>query len=306
MLQYEQFEENVRRRLEQLYGEGSRVVVCNMRKNNGIILRGLSAYVPDRRVVPTIYPKDFYERYCEGMPFEDVFREIEDTVATGYETSNVDVEYYKVYESAKDTLRLKMINYESNRAFLQEVPCRRFLDLALVCYSQVPGDMPWYGTITVNHDHLCHWDISEDELFDKAQENSCGLDKWALLEMESLLRAIQPEDDCVEDAPEGEYPDMYVLTNHSKVNGACVVCYPDVLKRCAEVIKSDFYVLPSSIHELILVKMWNQGEEELQAMVREVNEEQLREEEVLSYHVYRYCISEGYLVDIVTGEKEYM
>jgi len=306
MLQYEQFEDNVRRRLEQLYGEGSRVEVCNMRKNNGILLRGLSAYVPDRRVVPTIYPEDFYEHYCQGMSLEEVFREIENTVATGYETSGVDVEYYKEYESVKDTLHVKMINYDSNHAFLQRVPFRRFLDLALVCYSEVPGDMPWYGTITVNHDHLRRWGISEDELFTKAQENSCRQDKWVLLELESLIREIQAEDDCMEDAPEGEYPDMYVLTNCSKVNGACVVLYPDVLKKCAEVMKGDFYILPSSIHELILVEMWNQDEEELQAMVREVNEEQLRDEEVLSYHIYRYCVSEGYLLDVVTGQKSDM
>ena len=79
-----------------------------------------------------------------------------------------------------------------------------------------------------------------------------------------------------------------ILTNTNRTNGAGVILYPNVLKEFAEEMGHDFYIIPSSIHETILLPMLGDDWEALSQMVKEVNATQLAPEEVLSDHVYEY------------------
>ena len=82
---------------------------------------------------------------------------------------------------------------------------------------------------------------------------------------------------------------MYVLTNEKKYLGAAALLYPYVLNHIGKILKNNFYVLPSSIHECILVPdSGRYSRMELMSMVREVNESQVEKEEILSYEVYYY------------------
>lgn len=88
------------------------------------------------------------------------------------------------------------------------------------------------------------------------------------------------------------FPPMYVITNKQNLYGAVCILYPDVLKDVAQKLDSDFYVLPSSVHETIAVPAENldiNHASSLKAMVREVNQSELTPEEVLSDNVYYYC-----------------
>lgn len=82
---------------------------------------------------------------------------------------------------------------------------------------------------------------------------------------------------------------MYILTNEEKYFGAAALLYPHVLSHISRLLHCNFYVLPSSIHECILVPDSGQfSKKELETMVREVNETQVEDEEVLSQNVYYY------------------
>ena len=82
---------------------------------------------------------------------------------------------------------------------------------------------------------------------------------------------------------------MYVLTNESSLNGASCILYEDVLYDFAHEIDNDLYILPSSIHEVILLpKLSIYEKKELVNMVREVNTEGVDADEVLSDNVYEY------------------
>ena len=82
---------------------------------------------------------------------------------------------------------------------------------------------------------------------------------------------------------------MYILTNEYKLNGAATILYRDVLEDFSKACDGDFYLLPSSIHEVILVpaKECNSFDEMTQ-MVQEVNETQVEAEELLADHAYYY------------------
>ena len=87
---------------------------------------------------------------------------------------------------------------------------------------------------------------------------------------------------------------MYILTNQKGINGASCLLYPDVMNKLSEEFQSDFYVFPSSIHELILVPTHdNKSNNEYSNMVREINATQVAREEVLSDHVYYYSRVNG-------------
>ena len=109
--------------------------------------------------------------------------------------------------------------------------------------------------------------------------------------MADLLKDMLPDD-----ADSEALQPMYILSNSGKVNGATCILYDGLLSQIAERLKSDFILLPSSIHEVILVPV-DQCEElcTFSSMVAEVNETQLTDEEILSDHAYYYERSKGVL-----------
>ena len=81
--------------------------------------------------------------------------------------------------------------------------------------------------------------------------------------------------------------EQYVLTNIAQINGATAILYPNLLQEIGEATQSNFFILPSSIHEVILMKdNGDMNAEELQRMVMEINRTQVAPEEVLSDEVY--------------------
>ena len=86
------------------------------------------------------------------------------------------------------------------------------------------------------------------------------------------------------------YPRMFVLTNKNRTFGAITILYPNILKCFADKVKSDLFILPSSIHEVIIIARCELDRIiSFEDMVREVNDEQVAKEDILSYHVYEYC-----------------
>ena len=109
-----------------------------------------------------------------------------------------------------------------------------------------------------------------------------------------------------------EMHQMYILTNRNKINGAGCILYPDVLKTFADMMVHDLYIIPSSVHETLLIPIFPDDEdvvedpdsiyygmtqeEMLNAMIQEVNITQLTPEEVLSDHAYKYIRATGEIV----------
>ena len=87
----------------------------------------------------------------------------------------------------------------------------------------------------------------------------------------------------------GEQVPMYVLKNRQGVGGASCILYPCLLKNISERFGSSFYIIPSSIHEQIIVLSNDtQDSRTIREMIKEINDTQVRDEEVLSYSLYYY------------------
>ena len=92
---------------------------------------------------------------------------------------------------------------------------------------------------------------------------------------------------------------MYVLSNKSRVEGAACMLYPNLIQDFAEAIQSSFYIIPSSIHELLLLPTKHFEEsQEVTSMIQEINDTQVSVEEILSYSLYLYDREEQKIIKI--------
>lgn len=204
--------------------------------------------------------------------------------------SDIDVSGFTVWDSIKAHIRARLVNTERNRGRLEKAPHRGFLDLSLEYYADMPGAFPGRQvSIPIRDGHTRYWDVDEETLYRTAMENMEGADATAFECMDELLAPCwdvekEMKKELLKGCP------MYVLGNKSRINGAVQMCSKDVMGRVSGFFKQDFWILPSSIHEVILLPAGEYGEdaEELAGIVKDVNDTQLAPEEILSYHVYRY------------------
>lgn len=287
-----------------------------VKKNNGMEMTGIVAKHTGHTTSPTIYINSLYR---EEMTEEEII-ETADILCQEFQTSefpeDVDLSDFAVFEKAKSRLAFKLIHAEKNKELLKNVPHRLFHNLAIVFYYVVK-EPPFYGkaSILVRDNYKKRWGISTDELMELTLKNTPELLPWVINDMEDVMREIFAEsiksntgedfldekwlDELIsqmDEKQEKKIP-MYVLTNKQKLYGAACMLYPEVLKKFAEKIKQDFYILPSSIHEVILVPA-NAGcdQQSLHEIVTDINRTQVAADEILADSVYFYSKSRDTVV----------
>ena len=115
------------------------------------------------------------------------------------------------------------------------------------------------------------------------------------MSMSSMLRGLLPsiEDDDSSDGLFTQDDMMFILTSEQKLNGAANILDKAMMDMILDKFGSDFYLLPSSIHEWLVLPDSGLNPAFLTSMVQEVNAGEVAIEERLSSHVYRYTASEG-------------
>lgn len=299
-MEYQKFLEQVTRRIRAQVKEGTQVWVFPIRKNNGILFDSLSILEQGENISSAIYLNGYYQEYQRGIPLEQITREIMDSYQKGRPWKQPDLSSFLQPALARKRIVCRLINYEKNKELLQKIPYRRFLDLAIVYYYLLEWEEPGAATILVSNDHLRLWDMKEELLYETARNNTRELFRWYFASMEELLESVMGQEaDCME----GHLP-LYVLTNQEKKYGAVWITEPDVLEEVGKALQADFYILPSSVHECMIVPDNDCAEAGvLQEMVREINREHVAPEEILSDFIYRYDRRNGTL-KLAEGEIE--
>lgn len=119
-----------------------------------------------------------------------------------------------------------------------------------------------------------------EEFLEAAKEN-----------MEQALKNAETEYQKLFGGQADKLPEIYIISNELRVQGASVIFYTDVLEHFAAEKKSDLILLPSSIHEWLVLTEASAGEiPGLEAMVRDANARVVLPEEILSEHVYKYTM----------------
>lgn len=291
-MEFTNFTTLVQREVEKRAGENYRVKLNVVMKNNGVVLRGITLMQDDSNISPTIYLNPYYDAYENGdTTLGTVIDEVIDTYERNKINRSIDMKFFLNYETVRSRIIFKLINTEKNRELLRDVPYIPFHDLSIVFQCLVSEERFGNASILIHNVHLQLWKVNARELYECALENTPLLQGYELADMNTVLEEMKAlggiDDEEIEDMQQ-EVP-MYVLSNKSRINGASCILYKDILKDFAMVVDKDLYVLPSSIHEVILLPSdGTQESEQLKEMVREINQSQVEKEEVLSDSVYYY------------------
>lgn len=296
-MEYREFLENVRKEVESRYDSNVSVTLNHVMKNNGTELDGITIMEKDKNIAPTIYINSFYDRYREGVSLKAVVSEIIRIYNQNKNSININADYFENYENVRKTIVYKLVNYQKNKKLLEDVPYKRVLDLAVVFYCLIEQRKGVSATALIHNEHLRIWNVTEDEIYNDALKNTPVLLVGSIVPMSKILSEIAGTAPVDNDEKVCEYTGediLYVLTNSSRVNGAACILYDNLLKKFANDVHSDLYILPSSVHEVIIVPKKNAFDKsELADMVREVNEQGVSQDEILSDNVYEYNRKNG-------------
>ena len=284
------------------------IQITHVPKVNGIVLTGLLVLSDKSNISPTIYLENFYKEYKAGLSLEAIVEKVESL----YYEHNVDEVCFDVkklldFENVKSRLLFKVINKEKNKELLLRVPNKNFHDLVIVFYVLL-SDEEWLdglASVLVDNKMLEYWKCNLDEIYDIAFKNTRELFKPVIKPIQQVVMELAREDPDVE-ITEAEMQClcgdtlMYYASNDRKYQGASILLYEDVLMNFAE-MHGDFYILPSSLQELLFVPMstLDLDVNGLRAMVKEINADCLEEELFLSNNVYIFREKEKTL-DVVT------
>ena len=279
------------------YFPENRQVQCRVvetMKNNNVARVGITFHEQGDKVGPVIYMEPYREAAIDGRPMSEIMREIAGIASRSMDkTELIGSLDYGNYESVKEYLSVTLINGRDNRQMLSRMPHRQMGDLALILELKFPME-EGIGSIKVSREMAELWAVDKDTLFAQAQENGLKADPPSLQRMEDTVLSLAFGRDAAENLLENPTPEevpsqLYVLSNMSKNKGAAVLSYPGVLEKADQLFPKGFYILPSSIHELLIVpKSPEIDPKELGEMVRAVNRAEVAKEEQLSDRVYEY------------------
>lgn len=292
-MDYEEFKEAIQADLEGKLGKECTILIQDVPRNNGGRQSAVTILVSNTNIAPRICLDGHYEKYLEGRNSEQVVEDILKVHEQYKVEEKVDTEWFFDYQFIKERIAYRLVNYEQNMEMLQDMPHKRILDLAIVFYILLDKHDMGAATIMIQNNHLDMWrGVTVDEIYQAALENTPVLLPVKIESMASLLGGMMQEL-AVDFNPGCKYTTMYVITNKFKMNGAACILYDDVLKQFADFIGSNLFIIPSSIHECIIVPD-NQGGDLketnilYQDMIKDVNKSTVSEVEILGYNPFYY------------------
>ena len=268
--------------------EGSVLLKNNDTKRYAILLKKIEGMVS-----PTIYLENFYSEFEHGRTT------ISETASHIYEQMHDfedKIEEYQEFSAelsdCSDKITYRLVSKERNKQFLESVPHLPFLNMAVVFYIIHHVSKEGMESICVTNELAEKWGLSAKSLYIIAEKNTPILLPPVIDTMEHTLELLMGEINCtIEPAEDSNKPlPMHIMTNKYQINGASVLLYHGLLDGLAEKLGMDLYVIPSSIHELIIMPAedGSLSLSKLSDMVKEINENHVKEEEILSDCAYYY------------------
>jgi hypothetical protein len=327
LMGYGEFLRSMKESVKEGMGGDYKVEINHVIKNNSLELDGLVILKDRERLTPNIYMNPYYEKYLGGETVKELTDEVIRIYRTTKEDGDKeDLHIRYELDRMKSCIIYRLINYDRNRKLLMEVPHIHFLDLAITFHCLIKSNEQGIGTIRITNEHINNWRIGLEELKDIAKVNTPGLFPSVIKNMNDIILDILRDDKDItyddlrknplktqkmpekeevqkteqkdgeemlavllEDIKRKKDSDMYVISNTKGINGASCLLYPDLIKKLADELDSDLYILPSSIHEIIAVKANKEMiKSSFREMVFDVNRTQVPEEDILSDNVYFY------------------
>lgn len=288
---------NIEQQINIISGANLQLIPHTTIKNNSQEKQGIIVKMPGVDVNPIVYMDDILNRLSEDT--SQIAREILNLCANLKQQDWWKNKDYLIsdYESVRKKIALKLVNTKLNEKLLGDAPSRNFLDLSLLYEIVIETTEEGKASILVRNEILKMWGVEETTLWEDAIKNTQKLFPEKLSSINDILAESLSEGYTAYSAknlfdnknPNPKLEGMYVLTNLQRSNGATVIVYPGMLEKIGQFIGKNYCILPSSTEELIVIPFASEiNTEELNEMIREINQTQVKEEERLADHCYLY------------------
>lgn len=301
-MNYKDFSAEVKQSVQEKVGKGYEVIIRQVSKNNGVMLDGLSIGRRQDAFAPIVYLQPYFEQLGSNMTFDEIVKDIISIYKKYMGISMRNAAALTIFDYVKDKVVFKLIQAETNRELLAEIPSIPFLDMTIVFYLLLDKSEEGQMTALIHNNHLEVWNTTAEELYQLAKINTPKLLPARLRTIEEVMYEI-----LMGQFAEIEKADVisrmseeiqgksafYVFTNQNGVNGAACILYEGYLEEFAKKKGTDILILPSSIHEVLLITdngILNYGD--LEDMVRHINKNDVPAENILSDRIYRYSLAE--------------
>ena len=183
------------------------------------------------------------------------------------------------YDQAKDNLFIRVQNASNMPDDRVVTPME---DLAITYHVLIArsedNDETTIQSSPVTPERLEQWGVSKEQLHEDALKSSPVVAPVRISALNEELGLPPTPDD----------PGILVVTNTHKKHGASAVFYPGVIDELAKNLDGDFYIIPSSIHEVLVFPDEIKDVLGINDMIQEVNASQVAPEEQLADHAYHY------------------
>ena len=288
----EQFTEDVKQGLADA-GIDAKISINTVEKMNETY-EAMTVTPEGSNVGVNVNMEKFFEAYENGTPYEDVVDKAVNVIEGGFANQpTVDVSALTDYDQMKDKLIMEVVSAEANADMLDKVPHKDMEDMAVVYRFEIDSNDDGRATILVTNQLIETMGVTPEQLHADAMENAPELKPAVIKGMSEVMAemmGVSTEDLAMMGMPMDPADEqMFVASVPDKIHGAGVLAYQDFMDQAAERVGGDFFILPSSIHEVLIVPdNGNMSLSDLEAMVKEVNATQVAPEDKLTDSVYHY------------------
>lgn len=282
---YQEFTETMKTMvIDELKERAEEVSIVKVKKNNGIELTGLSIREKNCKIAPTIYLEEHYNNYLNG---DDLVSVMDDILILNmeYKYDGVMEACISDFSNAAPRITFRLINKKFNEALLKEIPYMSWNDLAIAFMLNVEMDGMCDGLIVVRNDLLAMWNQSVADLYHTAMKNMRDRQDDVLIDMEEILRKhgmLDKEQMTLQNR-------MFVLSNEKQFWGASSILYTDKLAPLSKKLGCNLYLIPSSIHEWLILPDEDQFDQNyLKEVLCMVNQNELAREDILGDSLYYF------------------
>lgn len=309
-MDFKEFKEYIIKHISEYLPEeyqGANISIFSQIKNNDTVLDGLQIKKDKEQMAPLLYINDAYQAYRAGEEMDQVVSDLADSYVKAVFTNvdfspDVPLENIREYEKIKDRIICRLVNRAENEKRLQDKPFTLMEDLAVTYHIQLAEGEDIIGSTAITKEMMEAYGIDVAALHEQAMNNMEKLSPTVIRSLGEVLMDLMVPDfmrehgvdeeeahKTVEMAVQEDIPELLCVTNEKGINGAVCIVSPEVQQKLAEMAGGDYYVLPSSVHEiLVLPKTGETNCTQLQAMVQSINRSAVPEDERLSDHVYEY------------------
>ena len=307
-MNYKEFKDYISDHIEAYLPEDfrcERVTVSQVCKSNDQILDALFIEEEGNIAAPNIYLEEYYTKYAQGTSTEDILKEIADfricfrsPESIGLDPLICNPSALEKFENVKDKIVARLHNYEGSKTYLEDKAFRLVEDLAITYHIYVAAGPSIYTT-AITRDLMRLYHTSIEELHSLAVKNMPQLMPIWFRSLDTLVaesiidrgEAETLEETGVKLTEEGLIDDdgTMVISNSARCYGASVLLVPEYMDCLGRVLGKDLFIIPSSVHEVIL-RPAEQVDDvaDLRRVIREVNRGVVEKEERLSDNVYTY------------------